>query len=318
MRERRACLLLPLRCAASQAGLAQALQPPTQRLHDFPPTHNSSLHTPHTRRTSMGYDTSFLANRFSMVPSTWRTSPSHGRTCSSRLTSPQSTPCSGWRPGLVGQVVGLVQQAQARRAPPSPVALIAELRMQRACSTIQLPQHPTTTTTTTTPLPPACSGIPAAGAAAPAATQQPQRGRAAPCRRCASPWWLQGAKPCGRGWVGGAQSSSSGHTPSNQTLSGVLHTSLFSTWRSSTTPKQASSKLQAPRQAGPRHAAHPHRSRPPPPPPAGRATSPSSAGPAARPPPAPRPAAARPAGWPGPEVVRAAAVVRGRGACRAT
>lgn len=44
--------------------------------------------------TCSGTRNSALANRFSTVPSSWRTSPSHGRTCSTTSVGPTSRPCS--------------------------------------------------------------------------------------------------------------------------------------------------------------------------------------------------------------------------------
>ena len=41
----------------------------------------------------MGQRSSFLEKRFSMVPSSWRMSPSHGRTCSMMSHAPTSKPC---------------------------------------------------------------------------------------------------------------------------------------------------------------------------------------------------------------------------------
>ncbi len=42
--------------------------------------------------TCSGTRISDLAKRFSTVPSNWRTSPSHGRTCSTTSVGPTSTP----------------------------------------------------------------------------------------------------------------------------------------------------------------------------------------------------------------------------------
>lgn len=43
-------------------------------------------------RACMGQRSSFLEKRFSMVPSSWRMSPSHGRTCSMMSHVPTSNP----------------------------------------------------------------------------------------------------------------------------------------------------------------------------------------------------------------------------------